>query len=469
MPTPAHITSDQLPHVLLIGRANVGKSSLFNKLTEENKALVSTIAGTTRTNNEGDIIWRGKEIHLIDTGGQDTEENELFAKEIVDQAEDALERADIIVMVVDAKVGILPQERELARKLQKIAKKTTADIIFIANKVDNSKIENKLDDPEWLKLALGRPLPVSAASGRGVGDFLDEVYKLANKRSVRPKKVRQKNEETISVSLVGKPNVGKSSMFNKLIGQDKVIVSDVAHTTREPFDTTVTYESALGTKKKKHTITFVDTAGVRRKARVSGFLEREGIKKTVGAIEKSDIVLLVIDGSEPISSQDLQLGGLVKKRSKSVIIVINKWDLSEDNSETQRNHVKKVVRSHFPHLDFAPIIFVSGKTGYRIHDLFPLIIRVMEARKTSIPAATLNKFLETSMRQHKPSRGKGTRQPKILGMKQLNVNPPIFEIKIKYRTSIHRSYISYLENKLREQFDFIGAPIVIKMTKLRKG
>ncbi len=467
MPTPAKIQSNKLPNVVLIGRANVGKSTLFNKLLEEQKAIVSTIAGTTRTNNEGDVLWRSKYFHLIDTGGQDALENERFADEIIAQANTALKEADLVVMIVDARAGILPQEKDLAKKLQKSCKKNGQELMLVANKVDNQKLENGLLSGEWLKLALGTPVPISASSGRGVGDFLDLVFKAVNKRSVRPKKKKEEDRrETVQVSIIGKPNAGKSSLFNKLIGQEKVIVSDVAHTTREPFDTTVTYDDTGS--KKKHTINFIDTAGIRRKSKVKGFLEREGIKKTIESIEKSNMILLVLDGNEPISSQDMQLGGLIKKRSKSVIIVINKWDLSEDNSDAQRKKVKEMVRNHFPHLNFAPIIFTSGKTGYRVHDIFPLIVRVMNSRKTDIPDKVLEKFMIDIAKRHLPSRGKGTRQPKILGLRQVHANPPIFEIFIKFRTSIHRSYLNYVENKLREQFDFTGTPIVIKMTKQRR-
>lgn len=469
MPTPARIVQDNLPVVVLIGRANVGKSTLFNRLTEQDKALVSDIAGTTRTNNEGDVLWRGKYIHLIDTGGQDALENEQFAAEIVAQAETALLLADVILFVVDGRAGLLPQERDLARRLQKLARDRGTELVLVANKIDNHKQAERLEDPDWLKLALGQPVGISAASGYNLGDLLDDIYRRLQKRSVRPKQKKSaRGAETIRVALIGKPNVGKSSLFNKLIGQDRVIVSDVAHTTREPYDTEVTYTHDVGGKQKNEIIVFVDTAGVRRKAKVSGILERGGIHKTIDTIEKSDIILLVLDGSEPLSSQDLQLGGLIKRRSKSVVIVLNKWDKTEDNSDSARQAVIEMIYHEFPHLDFAPIIFTSGKTGYRIHDIFPLLVRVMQARKTTIPPRTLETFLETITREHRPARGKGTRHPKILGFTQVHSNPPIFEAFIKYRTSIHRSYLNYIKNRLREQFDFLGTPIVIKMTKLKR-
>ncbi|PLX28467.1 hypothetical protein C0581_02180 [Candidatus Parcubacteria bacterium] len=281
---------------------------------------------------------------------------------------------------------------------------------------------------------------------------------------IRPKKMKEAKRDDIRIALVGKPNVGKSSLFNKIIGEEKVIVSDIAHTTREPFDTTLLYTQG----KKKHKLTFIDTAGIRRKAKVKGKLEREGIGRSIKTVEESDIVLLTLDGAEPIASQDMQLGGLIERRSKSVIILINKWDLSEDVSDTYRNDVKKMVYAHLPHLKFAPILFVSGKTGYRVNQILPLITQIAQSRKTTIEQNVLDKFMDRILRQHKPARGKGTRQPKVLGFKQIKSEPPIFEMRIKYRTSIHRSYMSYVENRLREDFDFTGTPIVIKLTKMRK-
>lgn len=462
MPMEKILNENKLPTIALIGRANVGKSTLFNKLIEEKKALVSDIAGTTRTNNEGNIIWRGKEIHVIDTGGLETSENERFTAEIIEQSQKALTKADIIVLMADAQIGVLPQEKDLAKQLRN-KYKGEKTILLVANKVDNQEVRMNLGDKEWSSLQLGQPLPVSASNGSGIGDLLDAIYQDLNKHKKRPKKIKEE-QESIRVSLVGKPNVGKSSLFNKLIGQEKAIVSDIAHTTREPFDTEMIYKVG----NKKHNIIFVDTAGIRRKAHVEGILEREGIQKTIQAIEKSDIILLALDGSESISSQDMQLGGLVERRSKSVVILINKWDLAEDTDDSMRNDVKKMVYAHFPHLDFAPLLFVSGKTGYRTQQIFPLIIKISQARKTEIPQHVLDKFIEQITREHKPSRGKGTRQPKILGFRQVHNNPPIFDLLIKHRTSIHRSYTNYIENKLREQFNFIGTPIVIKLTKTKK-
>lgn len=462
METSKTIDWQKLPTVAVVGRVNVGKSTFFNKLTEENKAIISDIPGTTRTNNESLVLWRGKYFRLVDTGGLTFDEKVDFEDEILHQSEVAMKKADIIIFMTDGQVGILPQERELAKKIRRIINKK---VFFVANKIDNQRQEYTLSEPEWTKLGLGEPFPISSASGRNIGDLLDEIYTEMNKLKTRPKKNTDAPGKIINVSLIGKPNVGKSSLFNKIIGEEKVIVSDIAHTTREPFDTIVKYTDKT---KKINYINFIDTAGIRRKAKVGRGLEKEGIYKSLNSIKKSDIVLFVIDGADEISSQDRQLGGLLEKHGKSVIIIINKWDLAKDNSDHFRNEVKKMIYSHFPHLSYAPIIFTSGKTGYRVHEVFPNILRASRSRKIEIAPTLLSRFLEEITTKHKPSRGKGTRQPKILGLKQVYSEPPIFEVIIKQKTSIHRSYVNYIKNKLHEQFDFFATPIIIKLKKNKK-
>ncbi|MBT3817600.1 MAG: ribosome biogenesis GTPase Der [Candidatus Magasanikbacteria bacterium] len=454
-----------LPTVALVGKVNVGKSTLFNTLTKQKKAIISDIPGTTRTSNIGIVIWRGQEIRLIDTGGLTFDDQVPLEDDILKQSERAMKEADIILFMIDAKAGILPQEKELAKRLQRISIKP---VILIANKVDSEKINMTLTEPEWYKLGLGEPFAIAGASGRQTGDLLDNIFDILEQEEKNPKDFTEEKEgDVIKVSLIGKPNVGKSSLFNKIIGQDKVIVSPMAHTTREPYDTMISYEhTQTDGEIKKQLITFVDTAGIRRKSKVKGILERLGITKSIVVASDSDIALLVLDGSEPISSQDMQLGGLLEKKSKSVMIVINKWDLTEDNSDTNRNEVRRMVYSYFPHLKFAPILFVSGKTGEKVHQIFPYILHAWNARKTHIANRALEHFLEQSTKEHRPARGKGTRHPKLFGMRQLHENPPIFELFVKQKTSLHRSYVHFLENRLREQFDFFATPIVIKLTKV---
>lgn len=464
MSTPATIKLNTLPTVVLVGRVNVGKSTLFNRLTEKNQAIVSGIPGTTRTNNEGLVLWRGKYFRLIDTGGLTFDETIKLETDIIKQSEMAVAEADIIIMVVDAQDGLLPQEKELAKRIRRLANKP---IMLVANKTDSDKIAKNMRVSEWLRLGLGKPFTISAINGRSTGDLLEEILKILKKLKKNPKtKILEK--EIIQVSLVGKPNVGKSSLFNKLIGQEKVIVSPIAHTTREPHDTLMSYEEKIGDKKQISLINFVDTAGIRRKAKVEGELEQKGIGKSIQALEKSDICLFVIDGKEIISSQDQQLGGFLERRAKSVIILINKWDLSTDNSDRQRNDVKKMIYDEFPHLQFAPIIFVSGKTGYRVHDIFPLITHAWRARHTIIPEDALHAFLKQLIRTHRPARGKGVRQPEIIALRQIASNPPVLNTVIKARTSLHRSYVNFIENTLREQFDFFATPVIIKLSKNKK-
>ncbi|MBT6819256.1 MAG: ribosome biogenesis GTPase Der, partial [Candidatus Magasanikbacteria bacterium] len=416
MPTPAKIELDNLPIIALVGRVNVGKSTLFNKLTEQNKAIISDVPGTTRTSNEGLVLWRGKYFRLIDTGGLTFTDDVPLEKDILAQTESAMKEADIIMFLADGKNGILPQEKELAKRIRRIEVKP---VIFVANKIDSTKLELNLTNPEWSRLGLGEPFAISATNGRNVGDLLDVLHKELNKLRKRPKVKKDKKTKPINVAIIGKPNVGKSSLFNKLIGQEKVIVSEMAHTTREPHDILVDYSYEEGEKTKKRQIIFVDTAGIRRKAKVKGKLEREGIFKSIDAVKDADIILFVIDGSESISSQDKQLAGLLEKNIKSVLLIVNKWDLAEDKSDTFRGEVKRMLYSHFPHLSFAPIVFTSGKTGYRVHDVFPLIMQAWEARQTIIDPKLLDKFIKYITKKHLPSRGKGTKQPKILGLSQL--------------------------------------------------
>ncbi len=457
MATPASIIDHDLPTVVLVGRVNVGKSTLFNRLTETNHALVSDIAGTTRTRNVGYPVWRGKQFRLIDTGGLTFSEEVPLEKEIISQTEIALKEADVVVMVVDIQTGLLPQEKELVRLLK--SKVPHKPILLIANKTDSARLKDEVHNREWLALNLGTPFPVSAASGNNLGDLLDRVYALFKtlKRTPRLKK----EIEPVKIALMGRPNVGKSSLFNKLIGEERVIVSPVAHTTREPHDTlvdTAEYGPLL----------FIDTAGIRRKTKVAGELEKIGINKSIQSIDRADIVLLILDATEPITDQDQQLAGLLREHSRSVILVVNKWDQAEDNSDESRNETKKMIYSKFPHLDFAPIVFVSAKTSYRVHDIFPAIAQAAKERLTTIDPEILRAFIQRVVKKHRPARGKGVRHPQITDFIQINAGPPIFELFIKFKTSLHFSYVHYLENRLREEFGFYAAPIIIKLTKIAR-
>ncbi|OGH94523.1 MAG: ribosome biogenesis GTPase Der [Candidatus Magasanikbacteria bacterium RIFOXYD2_FULL_41_14] len=455
MSTPAQIIDRQLPTVALIGRVNVGKSTLFNKITTHHAALVSSIAGTTRTRNIGIATWRGKSFRLIDTGGLTFNEHVPLEKEIIAQTEIALKEADVIVFVADIKDGILPQEKTLTKNILRKKKKP---VILVANKADRPQDMLSGYEPEWLKLGLGEPQVISAQTGGGVGDLLDKIFSLLNKQTKRPKTTKEFNP--IKVAIMGRPNVGKSSLFNKLIGEERVIVSDMAHTTREPHDTLVQVD--------KQYYLFIDTAGIRRKAKVNGQLERVGIGKSLEVLNRADIILFVLDTSEPISDQDQQLAGFLEKHAKSVIIVVNKWDLADDNSETMRKDATAHIYARLPQISFAPIVFVSAKTGFRTHQIFPDLLKAQAGRKIEIERKELDSFLHMAVKRKLPTRGLGVNHPRITGLHQIGTAPPVMEVFIKNKTSLHSSYLQYLKKRLREKFGFYASPIIIRMTKLKK-
>jgi GTPase len=456
MATLAKIVDNNLPTAVLVGRVNVGKSTLFNCLTETTHALVSTIPGTTRTRNIGQVRWRGRQFRLIDTGGLTFDQSVPLENEIIAQTDIALKEADLVLFVVDMQGDLLPQEKELAKKL--MTKFGAKNIMLIGNKADSATERNRMYDADWLKLGLGEPMPVSAVNGSNIGDLLDKIYKHMGKASKRPKTAPEK--PALKIAIIGKPNVGKSSFFNKLIGEDRVIVSDMPHTTREPHDTLVNVDGDL--------IVFIDTAGIRRKTKVSGDLERQGIGKSLDAIRRADLVLFLLDTSEPITDQDKQLGGFLEEHAKSAIIVVNKWDLAEDNEDSFRNSVREKVYRSFPHLDYAPVVFASALTGYRVHQIFPVIKQAVECKKIIVPQKELDEFMRNIVKVHRPSKGKGVRHPKILGLTQVNSNPPVFEIAIKQKTSLHISYVQFLKKHLREKYGFFASPVIIKMRKVKR-
>ena len=456
MATPAKIIDLHLPTAVLVGRVNVGKSTLFNRLTETSHAIVSNVPGTTRTRNIGIASWRGKNFQLVDTGGLTFDETVPLEKDIIEQTEIALKTANLILFVVDMQDELLPQEKELSAHLLK--KYPKIPMILIGNKADSANERMRAYDLEWKKLRLGEPIPVSATNGANIGDLLDAMYKILNKSKRRPKLMEEK--PVTKIAIIGKPNVGKSSLFNKLIGEPRVIVSSMPHTTREPHDTLVEVDG--------DNYLFIDTAGIRRKTKVSGDLERQGIGKSLEVLERADMALFVLDATEPVADQDKQLGGFLAEHAKPAIVIINKWDMAEANDETFRQEATKRVQKYFPHLDYAPIVFVSALSGYSTHKIFPMVKRAITENKLEIPSDDLREFFRVVTRYHQPSRGKGVRHPKILGFKQINAGPPVFEMAIKQKTSLHSSYVQYLKKRLREKFGFYASPIIIKLRKVKR-
>lgn len=445
------IELNNLPLVAIIGRANVGKSTLFNKIVEESKAITSKIPGTTRDVIYGTPIWRGKTFALVDTAGFDIEGKDELERNVLKQIERVKREAQVLLLILDLETGIMPEDRKLINELTKQKK----PFLVVANKGDNKKLRANLNLPEWHNLPIKNIIAVSAKNGAGVGDLLDEIYKALRRTKVRPRK--PKEEKRIKVSIIGKPNVGKSSLLNSLLKKEVAVVSATPHTTREPQDIDLEY--------KGEKLTLIDTAGIRKKARIKRGFEKIGVRKSIGTLKKSDIALLVLDPSEPFGIQDKHLAELIFESNKGLIIVANKLDLIKD--EDWHREFTRRVEQHFPFLAWAPVIFVSALTGEKIPRIYDKIIEVEEARKKEIPTKELEKFVKEIARKHKPLKAKGVYHPYIFGIKQIGTEPPRFMIYIKEKTSIHNSYLKFLSKKIREHFGFPGTPLKMEVKDIK--
>ncbi len=443
-----------LPQVVIIGRANVGKSTLFNKLIEKNKALVSSIANTTRDRNIDLVYWRDKSFILTDTGGLDVDEktaNEID-KNIVKQANTAIEKADLILFMVDVKSGILPQDKEIAKQLSKLGHKNKT--ILIGNKADSLSIRQNAQD--IFQLGFDEPQFTSAANSSGTGDLLDLILdRLPKTKKSQKKKSEDKN---IKVAIVGKPNVGKSSLLNAILGEDRVIVTPLAHTTRESHDMEFEY--------RDRKFTLIDTAGISKKSKLNPrSLERKSIEKSLETIEKADVVILVTEAQKKIDAQDKKITQKILEESKSVIIVANKWDLIPDKDTNTINKYQEYYAAQFPYLWWAPVMFISAKNDQRTRKILDMVLEIEASRNKTISNAQLDDFLKSKLKQHRPSRGRGLKNPYIYILRQVAVNPPRIEILVNDPKILHFSYIRFLQNHLREKFKIIGTPIQVEVRK----
>ncbi len=467
-------TNKKLPTVVIFGRTNVGKSTLFNRLTEKNQALVSKIEGTTRDSNIGTVNWRGKTFKLIDTGGiidmkyltgKKAKTGDIEEKVQI-QAREMLNRADLVLFMADAISGVMPQDKQMAVFLKKhIAKKN--NIVFVINKVDSQKLRKEI--AEFYKLALGEPAVISAATGSGTGDLLDIIIdKLKfgadglNEGAPPADDAREQISNSINVAILGKPNVGKSSLLNSILGEERVIVSPVPHTTREPQDTKVEY--------KNQTVTLIDTAGISKKGKQSAYkkkekkyaLEKMGIAKSLKSLNRADVALMTIDVSKPMTRQDLKIVEEIVGRGKSIIVIANKWDLVEEKNTKE---YAEYLRGKLPFIAWAPIQFTSALTGEKVKKILDLVLKIGEQRKKEITDSQLNSFLMRVVKKHKPAKGKGLKHPRIHKFRQVRANPPIFELRIGAKDNLHFSYVRFIENRLREKFGFLGTPITIYVKK----
>lgn len=463
---------NQILKVALIGRANVGKSTLFNTLTEEKKALVSNIAGTTRDRNYASINWRGIDFQIIDTGG--IEFSHWFAgpvvhpqdieKDILKQADFALKEANLILFLVDVKDGVMPQDKEVAL----ILKKSRKPVILVINKADNKRQRDSVF--EFYKLNMGEPVPVSAINGSGTGDLLDKVVesikkqnksgqRTANRELRTPGLAPQSGAGAIRIAIIGKPNTGKSTLVNSILGEERVITSAQPYTTRDSQNIDLIYQG--------QPYTLIDTAGIRKTAKIHNRLEKISVDQALKSIKKADIALLMTDVSEPLTRQDKILADEILKSHASLIIVANKWDLIGNKDSTTINKFTKYYYRFFPFLSFAPVIFVSAMEKQRVKKVLELAKEVHQERYREISENALDKFLKKIIKHQPPAKGKGTKHPKIHQLKQLGVNPPEFEIIKDFNSDLHDSYLKFIENQLRQKFGFKGTPVIIKVRRLK--
>ena len=425
--------------VAIIGKPNVGKSTFFNYLVGQRLSIVEDTPGVTRDRVYGETNWRGKDFTIIDTGGIEEKSDDVISLQMKLQAELAIDVADVIVFITDVTTGITPADRDIALML----KKSKKPIVLVCNKVDDfKKLEN--DTYEFFNLGLGKPYPISSAHAKGIGDVLDAIYEYLPENNGE-----NEDEEYIKVAIIGKPNVGKSSLVNKILGENRSIVSNIAGTTRDSIDSK--FENEHGK------YIFIDTAGLRRHSKVEENIEKYSVIRTNLAIERADVCILMIDANEGVTEQDTKIAGLAHEAGKAVIIAINKWDEYNKENGTLESYTKDVY-NRLAYLSYAPILFISAKTGQRVEKLFNLINEVSNNNAMRISTSVLNELLAEAVAIVQPPTDKGKRL-KVLYMTQVSTKPPTFAIFVNDKKLFHFSYERYIVNKLRQEFSFRGTPI----------
>lgn len=427
------------PIVAIVGRPNVGKSTLFNRISRSRIAIVEGTPGVTRDRIYSDAEWLNRHFTLVDTGGIDYETDEI-TKQVRRQAMIAVEQADVIIFVVDGRTGITALDEELAEHLRRSGK----PIVLCVNKVDDQEQAWELMG-EFYALGLGDPLLVSAEHGKNVGDLLDKVIEYL------PEDTPEPSPDALHVAIVGRPNVGKSSLVNKILGDDRCIVTDIAGTTRDAVDSWFTYG--------EQEMVLIDTAGLRRRSKVEESLEYYSVMRTLRAVDRSNVTVAVLDATEGLTEQDTKIIGYAHESGRGLVIAVNKWDLVEKDANTLRNYELE-IRKKLRFADYAPIVFISALTGQRVRVLLDTIIQVNEARGMRIPTGRLNEIIQDAVQVAQVPSDKGV-QLKIYYATQVQVNPPVFAIYVNSRDLMHWSYQRYLENRLRQEYGFVGTPIVL--------
>ncbi len=427
------------PIVAIVGRPNVGKSTLFNVLAGENISIVKDTPGVTRDRIYADVSWLNQEFTLIDTGGIEPESNDIILSQMREQAQIAIDTADVIIFLVDVRQGLVDSDAKVADMLRRSGK----PVVLVVNKVDNFD-KFMMDTYEFYNLGIGEPHPISASGKLGLGDMLEEVTKYFEISDEE-----EEENDVPQIAIVGKPNVGKSSIINRLLGENRVIVSNIAGTTRDAIDTTVFWND--------REYNFIDTAGLRKKNKIKEELERYSIIRTVTAVERADVVVVVIDAVEGITEQDAKIAGIAHERGKGVIIAVNKWDAIEKNDKTMNKYSAR-VREILAYMPYAELLFISAETGQRINKLFETIDMVLENQTLRIQTGVLNEIMAEAVALQQPPSDKG-RRLKLFYITQVAVKPPTFVIFVNDKQLMHFSYTRYLENKIRDAFGFRGTPL----------
>ena len=427
------------PIVAIIGKPNVGKSTFFNYIIGQRISIVEDTPGVTRDRVYGEASWRDREFTLVDTAGIEEEQEDIIVNQMRKQAKIAIDIADVIIFITDIKQGVTAADKDIALMLKKSKKK----IILVCNKADNYGSESD-DIYEFYNLGLGDPMAISATNAKGIGDVLDKVYEF-----LPQKNENELDSEIINVAVIGKPNVGKSSLINKILGEERLIVSNIAGTTRDAIDSY--FENEFGKYK------FIDTAGVRRKSKIKESIEKFSIMRTLFAIERSDVCLMMIDATEGVTDQDAKIAGEAHEAGKGIILVINKWDeIEKDNNTIEK--FKKEIYNRLTYLTYAPIIFISAKTGQRVNKLYEMINNVASQNAVRVSTSVLNQVLNEAIATVQPPTDKGKRL-KIFYMTQPSTKPPTFVVFCNNKELFHFSYQRYLINHLRKEFGMQGTPV----------
>ena len=436
------------PVVAIVGRPNVGKSTLFNVLAGERISIVKDTPGVTRDRIYADVSWLDKAFTLIDTGGIEPDSDDIILSQMREQAQIAIDTADVIMFITDVRQGLVDADEKVANMLRRSQK----PVVLVVNKVDDFK-KYMPDVYEFYNLGIGEPIPVSAASMLGIGDMLDEVIAHFPERNAE-----EEEDDRPKIAVIGKPNVGKSSLINKLTGEKRVIVSDIAGTTRDAIDTAVKY---CGRE-----YVFIDTAGLRRKSKIKEELERYSIIRAVTAVERADVVVIVIDATEGVTEQDAKIAGIAHDRGKGIIIAVNKWDAIEKNDKSVKEHSDR-IRQVLSFMPYAEILFISAQTGQRLNKLYEMIDVVMANNSMRLATGVLNEIVAEAVAMQQPPSDKGKRL-KIFYITQVSVKPPTFVVFVNDKKLMHFSYTRYIENRIRDAFGFRGTALRF-IIRERKG